>query len=106
MRAGWAALALAVGGCGAPTGEPPVADSTLVDVLAELHLADARAALDSTRSGHADSLRAVALAAHDLDDAALADRLDALARAPDRLRATYDLLDTRLALERQGIHDD
>ena len=101
-----AALALsALAGCGdAPDGDAPDVDSTLVDVLADLHLADARAALDSTgaRDRLADSLRQSALRAHGTDSAALARRLNRVADDPERLRATYDALDTRLSLEQQG----
>lgn len=100
--------ALAAGalvGCGAPGGDAPAVDSTLVDVLAELHLADARAALDTTaadRAGLADSLRQVAVEAHGVDPAAFDDRLDALAADPGLAQATYDAVNDRLARERQG----
>ena len=92
-------------GCGAPEGSAPAADSTFVEALADLHLADARAALDTTRRdpAFAESLRAEALAAHGLDSAALAARMDGLAADPDLARATYDALDARLSLERQGV---
>ena len=95
----------AAAGCGAPEGDGPAVDSTLVEALAELHLVDARAALDTTDAGPAlaESLRARALAAHGLDSVRLAARLDGLADDPALARATYDALDTRLALERQGI---
>lgn len=101
-------LIAAASGCGdAPEGgDAPAIDSTLVEVLADLHLADARAALDTTARDPdrlADSLRRRAHLAHDLDSAALADQLDDLADDPARLRATYDALDTRLSLERQGV---
>lgn len=101
------ALALATAGCGAEgpaTADVPV-DSAFVDVLAELQLADARAALvpDSLRPpGLADSLRRVALDAHGLDSAAAAARLDALAESPDRARAAYDAVQERLTQERFG----
>ena len=100
-----AAGAAAVAGCGAPEGDGPDVDSTFVEALAELHLADARAALDTTRRdpAFAESLRARALAAHGLDSAALAERVDGLAGDPDLARATYDALDARLSLERQGV---
>jgi len=74
----------------------------LVDLLADVHLADARAALDTTAadpSALADSLRAVAVEAHGLSPEALDDRLDALARDPALARATYDALDARLTAE-------
>ncbi len=95
------AAGLAVAGC----GSEPAADPEMVDVLAEVHLADARAALDTSgadRTALADSLRRVALTAHGLDPAALADRLDALAASPDLVRVTYDSVEARLARERRG----
>ena len=93
-------VALAVlAGCGEST---PRVDPALVDALAELHLADARAALDTVdarRPALADSLRRVALAAH-------AARLDQLAADPDVARATYDSVDAWLVRERQGPPPD
>lgn len=106
--AGLAVLAASgTAGCGggsAPDGGPDV-DSTLVEALAEVHLADARAALvpDSLRRpGTADSLRHAALRAHGFGDPdALERRLDALADAPDLARATYDAVADRLSEERR-----
>ncbi|PAP76615.1 hypothetical protein BSZ37_09255 [Rubrivirga marina] len=80
-------------------------DPDLVDALVELHLADARAALDTVearRPALAESLRRVALKAHGLDSAAFETRLDALAGAPALAEATYDSVETRLVRERQG----
>ncbi len=112
-RASRGAVALAAlvasAGCGGPSGEGPEADSTLVTALIELHLADARAALDTTADDPgalADSLRQRALAIHGLDSAALADRLDDLAADPALAKATYDAVDSRMALERQGMTPD
>ena len=96
-------MSAAVAGCAGDDAPPPV-DTALVDVLVEVHLADARGAYDTTATdARADSLRRAALAAHGLDSAALAGRLDALARDPARARATYDAVDERLVLERQGV---
>lgn len=101
------ALAAAAAGCssGAEGGDAGAVavDSAFVDVLTELQLADARAALvpDSLRSpGLADSLRLRAMDAHGLDSAAVAARLDALADAPDQARATYDAVQQQLTQER------
>lgn len=102
LLAGLAALAA---GC----DDAPAVDPELVDALTELHLADARAALDTVEARHvvlAESLRAVALDAHGLDSAALADRLDALAADPGLTRATYDSVEARLVRERQGPPPD
>ena len=85
--------------------DPNDVDPALVDALVELHLADARAALDTVearRPALADSLRRVALKARGLDSAVLEARLDALARTPALARATYDSVETRLVRERQG----
>lgn len=93
-------------GCGAEPGgadTDAAPDSVLVEALAEVQLADARAALapDSVRSpAFGDSLRRVALRAHGLDSAALAARLDALADDPALARATYDAVADRLSTER------
>lgn len=87
----------------------PDVDADLVDALTELHLADARAAIDTAdawRDVLADSLRTVALATHGLDSATLAARLDALAADPDLSRATYDSVEARLVRERQGALPD
>lgn len=105
MRA--AALALLLVGCGGASasenGGPPV-DSTLVSLLADLQLADARAALapDSMRGDMADSLRRLALVVHDTEADRLEDRLDALGRDPALTRATYEAVEDRLDDERQG----
>lgn len=90
-------------GCAPSEPEPREADPALVDALVELHLADAVAALDSTASdAFADSLRAVALAAHGLDSAGLAARLDALADDPGMTQVTYEALGARIQAEREG----
>jgi hypothetical protein len=97
-------LALALAACDG-ADDPADVDPALVDALVELHLADARAALDTVearRPALDDSLRHVALDAHGLDSAGLEARLDALAEAPALARATYDSVEARLVRERQG----
>lgn len=74
-----------------------VRDTLLVSVLADLHLADARA---ETTGEPADSLRALALAAHGLDEDALAARLRRATRTPDDAARLYDAVTYHLALER------
>ena len=104
LAVGAAALAACDGGDAAPDVDP-----ALVDALVELHLADARAALDTAearRPALAESLRRVALDAHGLDSARLDRRLDALAADPARARATYDSVEARLVTERQGPPPD
>lgn len=98
--------AVGCGGGGSAPEDGPAVDSALVDALAEVHLADARAALvpDSLRRpGTADSLRRAALRAHGFEDPdAFERRLDALADDPDRTRATYDAVADRLSEERRS----
>ncbi|WP_412062499.1 DUF4296 domain-containing protein [Rubrivirga sp. IMCC45206] len=101
-RLALAGLAL-LAGCAPSEPERPEPDPALVDALVELHLADAVAALDSTASDtFADSLRDAALAAHGLDSAALAARLDALADDPGMVQVTYEALGERILAEREG----
>ena len=110
MRLPLAALlagTVVLGGC--DEGAGPDVDPALVDALVELHLADARAALDTSEARRpvlAESLRQVALDAHDLDSARLERRLDALASDPARAEATYDSVEARLVTERQGLPPD
>ncbi len=99
----WLAAVLALSACSSPDGEAPAVDSTLVAVLTEVQLADARASLDTLEASSADSLRRVALEAHGWDDSDLEDALDGLAADPDRVKATYNAVDVRLGLERQGV---
>ena len=102
-RAVVAALLVAGAGCdGAPEGSGPAVDSTLVDALVEVHLADARAALSDSAGRGGDSLRAVALGAHGLDLDALDRALDRLARDPALAEATYAAVADRLRAERHG----
>lgn len=108
MKRGRWLLLVGLAACGGAEGDAPPVDSTFVSALAELHLADARAALDSTvasrgtRAALADSLREQVFELHGLDAATLAERLDALAADPDLATATYDAVDSRLSFERQG----
>ena len=102
-RRGALVAALALAGCGpdVPADGPdaPPVDSAFVDALADVHLAEARAAL----AGHpAASLRGAALARHGLDSAAFGRRQAGLSGDPEALRATYDALDRALAAERAG----
>ena len=83
------ALTLVLAGCGRETdadGETALADSALVPVLTDLHLADARA---YTTGESTDSLRRVALARHGLDSSAFADRLQAALGSAEEIAATY-----------------
>lgn len=102
MRAA-AVLTLALAACSSADGDAPTADSTTVAVLAEVQLADARATLDSLEAATADSLRRAALEAHGWNEGDLEDALDALVQDPALTKATYDAVDVRLGLERQGV---
>ena len=101
------ALVLGLAGCGAPaetgTGPEPVAvDSALVDLLADLALADARAATvaPARQRAAAESLRVVALAGHGVSDADARDQQARLARDPTVARATYDAAERALTAAR------
>ena len=98
MRRPTALLLVLLAGCSAPdptgSGLPdavPV-DSALVDALADVQIAEARATLaaPAPRGAVADSLRAVALAAHDMSEDDLRRHQARLARDPAEARATYD----------------
>ncbi len=104
-----AALTLAAAlaaGCGRPEtadglAETVPVDSALVGVLADVGLAEARAALEP--SGAADSLRAVALRVHGMSADDLRRRQERLALDPVTARATYDAVDRALTAERNGM---
>lgn len=93
---------LSLGACADPSpadlGQVPV-DSALVLVLADVHLADARASLGDPpdREARAESLRAVALAAHGMPPAELERVRDRLASDPALGVATYDAVASHLA---------
>ncbi len=92
-------LLLAAPGC---DDAPPTPDAALIDAVAELHLADARAETDSLSLDSTRALRGAALAAHGLDSLALAERIRDLAAQDGALAALYDSVTLRLTLERQG----
>ena len=101
------ALAVGLAGCGAPaetgTGPEPIpVDSALVDLLADLALADARAATaaPARQRAAAESLRVVALAGHGVSDADARDQQARLARDPAVARATYDAAERALTAAR------
>lgn len=93
-------LALGMWSCSPEASErkaPPIEDSVFVDVLVDLHLADARREVEPTPPG----LRDTVLATHGLDEAQLQEVVDYYARNPeayarvyeqvlDRLHATYN----------------
>ena len=96
-----AAAGTAPGGT-APGGPAPIpVDSSLVDLLADLALADARAetAPAPRRAAARDSLRAVALALHDVSPDEARARQSQLAEDPAIARATYDAVERALMSE-------
>lgn len=102
--------------CGSPFAEtPPVADSTLVNVLAELHLAEAHEQMrrqgqlapgaptpglarapDSTTAGVPPALRDSILAYYGTTPAELQAALDYYARHPEQYTDLYDRVLDRL----------
>ncbi len=90
---------LLLAACGSPSpAAPGLSDSLMVAVLAEVHLADARAAHTGAPR---DSLRAAALAAFDLDTLAFQRALDYYAAHPDAYTLLYDRALDQLARERR-----
>ncbi len=84
---------------------PDRVDPALVDALAELHLADARAALDSAearRPALADSLRRSRSTPTASTRPAWAPASTRSPRTPDLARATYDSVEATLVRERRG----
>jgi hypothetical protein len=95
-----AVFALGVVGCATErTGAPALGDSLMVDVLVEIHLADARA---SHTGEPRDSLRAAALAAFDTDTVAFHDALDYYAHHPDAYQPLYERALDRLLNEQRS----
>ena len=96
VRLALLALAVLFGGCGAETDEDGaivLADPALVPIVADVHIADARA---ETTGEPLDSLHQDALARHGLDSAAYAARLGAAMRTPDAAAAFYDAVTEHL----------
>ncbi|MEP0548412.1 MAG: DUF4296 domain-containing protein [Rhodothermales bacterium] len=95
-----ALVAVLVAGCGSESpSAPDLTDSLMVDVLVEIHLADARA---SHTGEPRDSLRAAALAAFDTDTVAFNDALDYYARHPEAYQPLYERALDRLLNEQRG----
>ena len=82
--------------------DPPVADSTLINVLIEFHLADARADLGYDLP---PALRDSILAAYDLDSTAFEDAMAYYADRPDAYLALYNELLNHLSAERAAETD-
>ena len=95
-----ALVAVFLVGCGTDSpSAPDLTDSLMVDVLVEVHLADARA---SQTGEPRDSLRAAALAAFGTDTVAFHDALDYYAHHPEAYQPLYDRALDRLLNEQRG----
>ena len=102
-------LAVVVPGCGAESSRANIpvvpVDSSLVDLLADLHLADARVqAFEGAGPSETatDSAQAAVLALHGMTQSEFSESIQKLAREPEVAAATYLALETDLGLERQG----
>ena len=95
------ALLLTLPACTAlPTEAPPVADSTMVDVLLEMHLAQARAERYSDVSS--ELLRDI-LARHGLDEEQFDEAMRYYADHPQQYVSLYDDVLDRLNAERGSV---
>ena len=96
----WLAAMLATSGCGetGETTERANVDSSLVNVLVDLHLADAREAVDGNPA-RGDSLRTLVYEIHGLDSTQLDQRLADISRQPGAIAALTEDVETQLALE-------
>ena len=91
-------LLLALPACSSFTSDaPPTADSTMVEVLVELHLADARRHI---RRDTPPTLRTDILERHGLDESAFEATITYYAEHPDAYIAVYDQVLDRLSAER------
>lgn len=89
-----AAIGSAGAGCGAADERPPVSDSVLVDVFADLHLAGAWMRL---QPGETPGLRDSVLARHGLDSASFARSVAWLRDHPEEFVAIYGTVLDRLS---------
>lgn len=93
---------LSLSACISTAEEPPaVPDSTLVDVLVGLHLAEARAEL---RSEVPEGLRDSILARHQLDVERFETLMDYYVAHPDSYAVLYRKVLNHLSNERVGMH--
>ncbi len=93
-----AGLLLTLPACSAITSEaPPISDSTMVEVLIELHLTDARAEL---RYEAIPTVRDSILFKHGLDQQRFLDILDYYAEHPEEYAALYTTVLDRISDER------
>ena len=99
-----------VGGCGAPTGTPTVSDSTIVLVLADLHVVDVQQYMDardsnwsSTRNGaplfETGAARDSVFEAHGITPEQYDAKVEELVEDPDRFLAIYEEVLSRLSVQ-------
>jgi len=90
-------LLVAVVGCADPREEPPLADSTMVEVMIDLHLAVARAEVtQQVPAGIRDSI----FTTHAVDSSAYARTIWHYAQNPDKYEHIYGEVLDRLNSER------
>ncbi|WP_054684128.1 DUF4296 domain-containing protein [Rhodothermus marinus] len=99
MAIGLLAAGLLLAGCGGTRSETTAIDSTLVNVLVELHLLSARQAVVGDVT---PTFRDSVLARYGLDSATVARRLQRYARDPEAFRQLYQQIQERLMLEHYG----
>ena len=99
MAIGLLAAGLLLAGCGGTRSETAAVDSTLVNVLVELHLLAARQAVVGDVT---PALRDSVLVHYGLDSATVARRLLHYARDPEAFRRLYQQIQERLMLEQYG----
>jgi hypothetical protein len=88
-------------GDGSAPAERAAVDSTLVTVMADLYLADARSQLLNDPN-QGDSLRDLVYEMHGLDSLRLEQRLGDLVQRPGAVAALTDAVETRLSNEQRG----
>jgi hypothetical protein len=96
-------LGAALSACGTAADHPPLADSVMVAVLAELHLADARAEVEGNVP---PAIRDSVLARHGLDSARYAAALQYYVAHPDTFEALYGRVVDRLEAERLPLSSE
>ncbi len=99
MAVGLLAVGLLLAGCGGNRSQTTGVDSTLVDVLVELHLLSARLALVGDVT---PAFRDSVLARYGMDSATVARRLQHYVRDPEAFRQLYQQIQERLMLEHYG----
>ncbi len=99
MAIGLLVAGLLLAGCGGTRSETAAVDSTLVDVLLELHLLAAR---QTVVGDVTPALRDSVLVHYGLDSATVARRLLYYARDPEAFRRLYQQIQERLMLEQYG----